>query len=215
MTKDEVLHRILETKVVAVIRLSDPGRLPEIAGALGRGGIAALEVTMTTPGALEAIARLAGSRPPGGIVGAGTVIDARTAGAVIEAGADFVVSPVTDFGVIDECRRLGRLVVPGALTPTEIVTAWKQGADIVKVFPATSLGPRYFRDLRGPFPDLRLMPTGGVDLGNAGDFIEAGACAVAVGTALLDRRAVAAGDWELITETARRLTSSLRPRART
>ena len=129
---------------------------------------------------------------------------------MIEAGADFVVSPLTDFGMIEACRRLGRLAVPGALTPTEIVSAWKAGADIVKVFPATSLGPRYFRDLLGPFPGLRLMPTGGVDIGNAGRFIEAGACAVAVGTSLLDREAVARGDWEMVAENARRFAPSLR-----
>jgi 2-dehydro-3-deoxyphosphogluconate aldolase/(4S)-4-hydroxy-2-oxoglutarate aldolase len=129
---------------------------------------------------------------------------------VIAAGADFVVSPIADGDMIMACREAEVLVAPGAFTPTEIVAAWRAGADIVKVFPATSLGPQFFRDLRGPLPHIRLMPTGGVTLENAREFLAAGACCVGIGTALLDRKAIEAGDWKGITSRARQLVESLR-----
>lgn len=211
MTRDQVLRALLEARVVAVIRMKDAARLGQAAAALRRGGVAALEVTMTVPGAVEIIRELIRTRTPGTLVGAGTVLDAGAAADVIAAGADFVVSPVTDRDVIRACRDAGVLVAPGAFTPTEIVAAWKAGADIVKVFPATSLGPRFFRDLRGPLPHIRLMPTGGVTLENAHDFLDAGACCVGLGTALVDARAVEAGDWAALEARARRLMASLEP----
>ena len=209
MTKDEVLGAILETRVVAVIRMKDAARLAGVAAALGRGGVRALEITMTVPGAVGIIRGMAGSKAPGTLVGAGTVLDARTAKDVIAAGADFVVSPITDMETVKVCRDAGVLVAPGAFTPTEIVTAWRAGADIVKVFPATSLGPQFCRDLRGPLPEVRLMPTGGVTVENARDFIAAGAAAVGLGTALVDAKSVEAGDWEALEARARRLLASL------
>jgi 2-dehydro-3-deoxyphosphogluconate aldolase/(4S)-4-hydroxy-2-oxoglutarate aldolase len=209
MDKDQVLGTILESKVVAVIRMKDPARLAEAAAALVRGGVGVLEVTMTVPGAVEIVRAMAKAKAPGTLVGAGTVLDAGTATDVIAAGADFVVSPITDQGVIAACRDAGVLVAPGAFTPTEIVTAWRAGADIVKVFPATSLGPQFFRDVRGPLPEVRLMPTGGVTIENAAAFLAAGAVAVGLGTALLDAKAVAAGDWAAIEERACRLVASL------
>jgi len=209
VTKDEVLGAILETRVVAVIRMKDAARLAGVAAALGRGGVRALEITMTVPGAVGIIRGMAGSKAPGTLVGAGTVLDARTAKDVIAAGADFVVSPITDMETVKVCRDAGVLVAPGAFTPTEIVAAWRAGADIVKVFPATSLGPQFCRDLRGPLPEVRLMPTGGVTVENARDFIAAGAAAVGLGTALVDAKAVEAGDWEALEARARRLLASL------
>ena len=209
MTKDEVLGAILETRVVAVIRMKNAARLAGVAAALGRGGVRALEITMTVPGAVGIIREMAGSKAAGTLVGAGTVLDAGTAKDVIAAGADFVVSPITDRETVKVCRDAGVLVAPGAFTPTEIVAAWRAGADIVKVFPATSLGPQFCRDLRGPLPEVRLMPTGGVTVENARDFIAAGAAAVGLGTALVDAKAVEAGDWEALEARARRLLASL------
>ena len=209
MTKDKVLEGLLAAKIIAVIRMKDATRLAAAAAALREGGVTALEITMTVPGAVEIIREMARTKEPGTLVGAGTVLDAGTATDVIEAGADFVVSPITDQDMVLACREARVLVAPGAFTPTEIVAAWRAGADIVKVFPATSLGPQFFRDLRGPLPLVRLMPTGGVTIENAREFLAAGACCVGIGTALVDAEAVEAGDWEALTSRARRLVESL------
>jgi 2-dehydro-3-deoxyphosphogluconate aldolase/(4S)-4-hydroxy-2-oxoglutarate aldolase len=208
-TRDEVLGRLLAGRVVAVIRMKDADRLGAVAAALGRGGVRAVEVTMTVPGAVGIIRELARTKGAGALVGAGTVLDAATAAAVIEAGADFVVSPVFDRDTVAACREAGVVVAPGAFTPTEIVAAWRAGADLVKVFPATSLGPQFVRDVRGPLPEVRLMPTGGVTVENARDFLAAGAACVGLGTALVDAKAVEAGDWAAIEARARRLVGSL------
>jgi 2-dehydro-3-deoxyphosphogluconate aldolase/(4S)-4-hydroxy-2-oxoglutarate aldolase len=210
MTKDKVLESLLASKAVAIIRMTDAAKLAKAAAALRKGGVTALEVTMTVPGAVEIIRTMARDKEPGVLIGAGTVLDAGTASDVIAAGADFVVSPVMDTDMVRACREAEVLVVPGAFTPTEIVAAWRAGADIVKVFPATSLGPQFFRDLRGPLPHIRLMPTGGVTLENAREFIAAGACCVGIGTALLDRKTIDADDWEGLASRARRLVESLR-----
>ena len=210
MTKDKVLERLLASKAVAVIRMTDAAKIAEVAAALRRGGITALEVTMTVPGAVEIIRTMARDKKPGVLIGAGTVLDAGMASDVIAAGADFVVSPVMDTDMVQACREAEVLVVPGAFTPTEIVAAWRAGADIVKVFPATSLGPQFFRDLHGPLPHIRLMPTGGVTLENAREFLAAGACCVGIGTALLDRKTIDADDWKGLASRARRLVESLR-----
>jgi 2-dehydro-3-deoxyphosphogluconate aldolase/(4S)-4-hydroxy-2-oxoglutarate aldolase len=210
MTKGKVLEGILASKVIAVIRMSDASKLTAVAAALREGGVRTIEVTMTVPGAIEMIRELAGRKEPGDLVGAGTVLDAGTASDVIAAGADFVVSPVTDMDVVKACSDAEVLIAPGAFTPTEIVTAWRAGADIVKVFPATSLGPQFFRDLRGPLPRVRLMPTGGVTLENAKDFLAAGACCVGIGTALVDKALVDKGDWPALAARAAALVGSLR-----
>jgi len=211
MTKDKVLEALLQARVVAVIRTKDAARIAGTAAALRRGGVSAIEITMTVPGAVDIICELVRAKGPGVLVGAGTVLDARAAADVIAAGAEFVVSPVTDMDTIRACREAGVLIAPGAFTPTEIVAAWRAGADIVKVFPATSLGPQFFRDLRGPLPQVRLMPTGGVTLENARDFLAAGACAVGIGSALVDSKTVEAGDWEALEARARRLMASIGP----
>ncbi|MGA2586445.1 MAG: bifunctional 4-hydroxy-2-oxoglutarate aldolase/2-dehydro-3-deoxy-phosphogluconate aldolase [Candidatus Aminicenantales bacterium] len=209
MTRDEALDIILTTKVIAVIRMPDAAKVARTAEAIRRGGVRAIEITMTTPGALEIIGEMAGEKRAGVLIGAGTVLDAATAAAVIQAGADFVVSPVLNFDMIRVCRDGDTFVAPGAFTPTEILAAWGEGADVVKVFPASAAGPKYFKDLKGPFPDVRLMPTGGVSVENAAEFMRSGACCVAIGTALLDPDAIATGDWEALTRKARTLMESL------
>jgi 2-dehydro-3-deoxyphosphogluconate aldolase/(4S)-4-hydroxy-2-oxoglutarate aldolase len=195
--------------VVAVIRIKDPSRLADLIGALIEGGVTALEVTMTVPGAVDLIRRTARTLPPGFLLGAGTVTDPDTVAQVAEAGASFVVSPVFRESVVRAAHAQGIAALP-CFTPTEIFTAWEAGADIVKVFPATTLGPRYLTDLRGPLPHLRLMPTGGVTVENAGEWIAAGAVAVGAGTALLDAAAIAAGDWPVIAGRARRIVANVR-----
>jgi 2-dehydro-3-deoxyphosphogluconate aldolase/(4S)-4-hydroxy-2-oxoglutarate aldolase len=202
-TVKDVLHTIEATGVVAVIRLKDPELLHGVADALMEGGVRALEVTMTVPRAIELIAGLARRLPAGFVLGAGTVLDAATARQVIDAGARFVVSPVFRKPVIDACRERGVVSAPGCFTPTEILTAWEAGADVVKVFPATALGPGYFKDVLAPLPHVRLMPTGGVTRENAGDWIRAGAVAIGVGTAMVDAKAVAEKRFDVVTANAR------------
>jgi 2-dehydro-3-deoxyphosphogluconate aldolase/(4S)-4-hydroxy-2-oxoglutarate aldolase len=210
MNKNDVLNDLLGLKVVAVIRMTDAAKLVRVVESIERGGVKAIEITMSVPGAVGIIRAVAGRKNPGVLIGAGTVLDAETAAAVIDAGAEFVVSPVSDFPTIRECRRRGVLVAPGAFTPTEILNAWNEGADIVKVFPATSLGPKYFKDLKGPLPHIRLMPTGGVSLENARDFIAAGACCVGIGMALLDPKIIAENRWDDLTARAAALSASVR-----
>lgn len=213
MTRDEALKCILEAKVIAVIRMSDTDKLFQVTEAIRLGGVKAIEITMTVPGAIDVIRTMAQKKSPDVLIGAGTVLDAKTAVAAVRAGADFLVSPITNFDMIKACRKLDKFVAPGALTPTEIVAAWESGADVVKVFPATSVGPKYFKDLKGPLPQIRLMPTGGVSIENARDFLDSGACCVAIGTALLDKKAIAQNDWNVLTQKARQLVESLRVEA--
>jgi len=206
---DQVLEALLAAKIVAVVRMKDAARLAGTAAALRRGGVTAIEITMTVPGAVDIIREMARAKTPGALIGAGTVLDEGTATEVIAAGADFVVSPITDLDMIRACREAGVVVAPGAFTPTEIVAAWRAGADIVKIFPATSLGPQFVRDLRGPLPQIRLMPTGGVTVENARAFLAAGAACVGIGTALVDAKAVEAGDWDGLAARARRLVDAI------
>jgi 2-dehydro-3-deoxyphosphogluconate aldolase/(4S)-4-hydroxy-2-oxoglutarate aldolase len=196
--------------VVAVIRLKDPTRLRAVIDALGSGGVRALEVTMTVPRAIQLIEEIAPTLPDDFVLGAGTILDPATARAAILAGARFIVGPVLNPSVIELCHQCDIAVMPGCFSPTEIFTAWNAGADIVKVFPATALGPAYFRDLRGPLPQIKLMPTGGVTLQNAGDWIAAGAAAIGAGTALVDRKAVDAGDYAAIADRARQFVDAVR-----
>jgi 2-dehydro-3-deoxyphosphogluconate aldolase/(4S)-4-hydroxy-2-oxoglutarate aldolase len=195
--------------VVAVIRLKDPAKLRAVVDALAEGGVRALEVTMTVPGAIELIRKLAPTLPAAFLLGAGTVTDAATAAAVIDAGAKFVVGPVFRPDVIRACHERGVPAMPGCFSPTEIFTAHECGADIVKVFPATSLGPQFLKDVRAPLPQVKLMPTGGVTLDNAGDWIRAGAVAVGVGSALIDTKAIDSGRFDVITAGARRVMANV------
>jgi 2-dehydro-3-deoxyphosphogluconate aldolase/(4S)-4-hydroxy-2-oxoglutarate aldolase len=193
-----------------VIRLTDASQLRAVAEALLEGGVRALEVTMTVPRAVPLIEDLASTLPTDVLVGAGTVLDADTARQVILAGARFVVGPVFRREVIETCHRYDIAVMPGCFSPSEILSAWEAGADIVKVFPATALGPGYFKDVRGPLPHVRLMPTGGVTKENAGDWIRAGAVAIGVGTALVDKTAVAERRYDAITAAARHFIEAVR-----
>jgi len=209
-TRKEVLATIIDTGVVAVIRMTDASRLHAVADALLDGGVRAIEVTMTVPNAVALIRELSTRISADVIIGAGTVLDADTADKVIDAGARFVVSPVFRPAIIEKCERRRVAVVPGCFTPTEILAAWDAGADIVKVFPATALGPGFFKDVLAPLGAVRLMPTGGVTRDNAGDWIRAGAVAIGVGTALVDQRAVADGRFDLITSHARHFIAAVR-----
>jgi 2-dehydro-3-deoxyphosphogluconate aldolase / (4S)-4-hydroxy-2-oxoglutarate aldolase len=195
--------------VVAVIRLKDPAKVRAVVDAIADGGVRALEVTMTVPRAVDLIRELAPVLPPGFLLGAGTVTDAATARAVIDAGASFVVGPVFRPDVVAACHERDVPAMPGCFSPTEILAAHESGADIVKLFPATMLGPQFIRDVRGPLPQLKLMPTGGVTLDNAGAWIRAGAVAVGVGSALLDAKAIDSGRFEVITANARRVVENV------
>jgi 2-dehydro-3-deoxyphosphogluconate aldolase/(4S)-4-hydroxy-2-oxoglutarate aldolase len=202
-TKDQLVTEILNSGVVAVIRANSKDQLPGLAAALLEGGIPAIEVTMSTPKALAGIEALADSLGDRAVIGVGTVLDAHTCRDAIAAGAQFVVSPVLDEEIIATTKRYGKISIPGAFTPTEILRAWTLGADVVKVFPSTSLGPQYLKDLLAPMPQLRLTPTGGVDLKNAGDWIKAGAACLGVGSSLVTKDALAENDWPSITANAR------------
>jgi 2-dehydro-3-deoxyphosphogluconate aldolase/(4S)-4-hydroxy-2-oxoglutarate aldolase len=204
-----VVDRVQQSGVVAIVRLADGGQLCEVTRALGDGGVRVIEITMTVPRAVALIESLAAELPADFVLGAGTVLDAATARAVIRAGARFVVSPVFKKEIVDACREANCAVMPGAFTPTEVLQAWEAGADIVKVFPSTSLGPTYVKDLRGPLPHVRLMPTGGVTRENAGDWIRAGAVAIGAGSALVDPAAVKAGRFDVIRDNARAFVAAV------
>jgi len=207
--RKDVTAQIEALGVVAVIRLKDPGTLRAVVDAMAEGGVRALEVTMTVPGAVDLIRTLAGSLPGGFLLGAGTVTDVATARAVIDAGARFVVGPVFRPEVIAACHERDVAAMPGCFSPTEILAAHECGADIVKVFPATMLGPQFLKDVRAPLPQVKLMPTGGVTLDNAGDWLRAGAVAVGLGSALLDVKAIESGRFVVITANARRVVASV------
>lgn len=200
--KEEQLGRLVETGVVAVIRTQDGDELVSICEALVEGGIVGVEITMTSPGATEAIYKASKVLRGRAIIGAGSILDPETARIAMLAGADFLVSPITNMDVIAMGKRYGKIVIPGAYTPTEILTAWEGGADVVKVFPATRLGPSFLKDVRGPLPQVKLTPTGGVDINNLGEFLKAGAVFVGVGSALVNKGIVAKKDWPALTRLA-------------
>lgn len=203
MSKNDHLRQVLQSGVVAVLRAKSGERLAEAAETLLAAGITVMEVTFTVPGAVRILERLADQLGDRILLGAGTVLDPETARIAILAGAEFIVSPSTNLDVIKTCRRYDKLIMPGALTPTEIVTAWEAGADIVKVFPCDAAGPQYIKSLRGPLPQVRMMPTGGVNLDTAADFIKAGACSLGIGSALLETKALETGDFARIESLAR------------
>jgi 2-dehydro-3-deoxyphosphogluconate aldolase/(4S)-4-hydroxy-2-oxoglutarate aldolase len=205
----DIVPRIERERVVAVIRLADPEKLRAVIDALAAGGVRVFEVTMTVPRAIELIAQLTRGLPEALLIGAGTVTDADTARRAIDAGARFIVGPVFRRDVIEACHERHVPAMPGCFTPTEILDAWEAGADIVKVFPSTSLGPTFIKDVRAPLPQLKLMPTGGVSIENAAEWLRAGAAAVGIGSALVDSTAVKTGDFAAITQRAQRLMASL------
>jgi 2-dehydro-3-deoxyphosphogluconate aldolase/(4S)-4-hydroxy-2-oxoglutarate aldolase len=203
MSKDKTLSRLIASGVVAVLRAPDGKLLGDVAEALLAGGVEAIEVTFTVPGAHRVLEQVADRLGDKILLGAGTVLDPETARTALLAGAEFIVAPTLNLDVIRLCRRYSKAVMPGALTPTEVLTAWEAGADIVKVFPSDITGPQYLKALHGPLPQVRLMPTGGVTLQTAADFLRAGACALGVGGALVEPKAIAAGDMNRIQSLAR------------
>ncbi len=211
MEKQEVLRRVAEVGVVPVVRASSAEEAMQVIEAIKAGGVDVLEVTMTVPRAVKVIEQLADRYGDEVVLGAGTVLDAETARACILAGATFVVSPALNIGTVELCRRYSVAVLPGALTPTEVVTAWQAGADVVKVFPCGALGgAKYLKSLKAPLPQIEMIPTGGVSLKTAAEFIEAGALALGVGADLVDTEAVRAGQPEKVTEAARAYVSAVR-----
>jgi 2-dehydro-3-deoxyphosphogluconate aldolase/(4S)-4-hydroxy-2-oxoglutarate aldolase len=205
MDKREMMELIQETGVIAIMRAKSSDQLLAAADAIKAGGVQAIEVTMTTPGALDVIRQATERYGADVLFGVGSVLDPESARAAILAGAQFVVCPTLNLKTIELCHRYAIPVVPGAYTPTEILTAWEAGADMVKVFPASVGGPAYFKAIKGPLPQVKLVPVGGVDLDTTADFIRAGADAVGVGSALVSQKLLDAGDFAALTERARRL----------
>jgi len=203
MSREADLKRVLDSGIVAIVRFSDPEPLVEVVKALAEGGVSVAEVTLTVPNALEVIREAKRQHGDRVLLGAGTVLDPETARTAILAGADFIVSPGFNRDVVQLCRRYGKLVMPGAFTPTEVLTAWEAGADIVKVFPAELVGPPFFKALRGPLPQVKLMPTGGVDLNTASEFLKAGAVCLGIGSQLVESKSVEARDFARITALAK------------
>jgi 2-dehydro-3-deoxyphosphogluconate aldolase/(4S)-4-hydroxy-2-oxoglutarate aldolase len=203
MNKETQLRHILDCGIVAVVRSPDSQQLVEVVRALADGGVTVVEITMTVPDALTVVRQVRQALGERVLLGAGTILDAETARAALLAGAEYLVAPTLNLDVIRLCQRYSKLVVPGAFTPTEILTAWEAGADIVKVFPAEVVGPAFFKAMRGPLPQIRLMPTGGVNLSTAADFLRAGACCLGLGSQLVEPRAVAEGNFERIRDLAR------------
>ncbi|HST24066.1 MAG TPA: bifunctional 2-keto-4-hydroxyglutarate aldolase/2-keto-3-deoxy-6-phosphogluconate aldolase [Blastocatellia bacterium] len=205
MNRSEVIQQIVETGVIPVVRAASADEAMRAIDAIKEGGISVLEITMTVPGAVRVIEEVAARYGSEALVGAGTVLDAETARACILAGAEFIVSPALNSETIALCRRYGKVVMPGALTPTEVLAAWQAGADFVKVFPCDSVGgAKYIKSLKAPLPQIQVVPTGGVTLQTAADFIKAGASALGIGTDLVDVKALREGQGNLITERARR-----------
>jgi len=201
-----VLDIISRCRLVAIVRLPDLSAAIPMSQALLTGGITALEFTLTNPAAFDAITAVKGTLAEftdgRAVIGAGTVLDAEATQAAVQAGAQFIVAPSINHRTIEMCRRLGVPSMPGALTPTEIVDAWNAGASVVKVFPARVFGPTYLKDIHAPLPHLKLMPTGGVDLENVAQYIRNGAFAAGIGSNLVDKQLVAAGDWDALTDRA-------------
>jgi 2-dehydro-3-deoxyphosphogluconate aldolase/(4S)-4-hydroxy-2-oxoglutarate aldolase len=205
MEKQQVQDRIVEIGVVPVVRASSAAQALLAAQAVCDGGIPIVEITLTVPGAVEVIRELRKSTVPGVLIGAGTVLDVETARRCVDAGAEFLVSPGLDLPSVDFAAREGTLMLAGALTPTEVLTAWNAGSDLVKIFPCGQVGgAKYIKALKGPFPQIPLVPTGGVNLNTAAEFIEAGAAALGVGGELIQSEALKSGKPELIVENARK-----------
>ena len=211
MKRQDVLRRIAEVGIIPVVRASSTEEAMQVIEAIRAGGVPVLEITMTVPRAVRVIEQVTDRYGDEVVVGAGTVLDAETARACILAGATFVVSPSLNLATIEMCQRYSIVVTPGALTPTEVVTAWQAGADAVKIFPCSALGgAKYLKSLKAPLPQVEMIPTGGVSLATAAEFIEAGAFALGVGADLVDTKAIRAGQPEKVTEAARAYVAAIR-----
>ncbi|HEX5283305.1 MAG TPA: bifunctional 2-keto-4-hydroxyglutarate aldolase/2-keto-3-deoxy-6-phosphogluconate aldolase [Bryocella sp.] len=210
MRKEQIVEKLREIGLVPVLRAESEEQALGIASAIAEGGVTVLEITMTVPGAIRVMSRLTKERPDI-LIGAGTVLDAETARMCMLEGAQFVVSPALNLKTIEMCHRYSIPVLPGALTPTEVVTAWQAGADVIKVFPASALGgAKYLKSLKAPLPQVEMIPTGGVSLATAKEFLEAGSFALGVGADLVDTKAMAAGQPEKITESAKKYLEIVR-----
>jgi 2-dehydro-3-deoxyphosphogluconate aldolase/(4S)-4-hydroxy-2-oxoglutarate aldolase len=204
MRKEQIIAKLREIGLVPVLRAESEEQALGIASAIAAGGVTVLEITMTVPGAIRVMSRLTKERPDI-LIGAGTVLDPETARMCMLEGAQFVVSPALNLQTIEMCHRYSIAVLPGALTPTEIVTAWQAGADVVKVFPASAMGgAKYLTALKGPLPHVEMIPTGGVSLATAAEFLQSGAFALGVGSDLVNAKAMAEGKPELVTESAKK-----------
>jgi 2-dehydro-3-deoxyphosphogluconate aldolase/(4S)-4-hydroxy-2-oxoglutarate aldolase len=210
MSKEQALQRVLDCGIVAVVRSPDSQQLVDACAALADGGVSVVEITFTVPDALDVLRQVRRSLGDRVLLGAGTILDAETGRAALLAGAEYLVAPTLNLDVVRLCKRYGKLVMPGCFTPTEILTAWEAGADVIKVFPADVLGPAFFKAVRAPLPQVRLMPTGGVDLTTAAEFLKAGACCLGVGSQLVEPKAVAAGDFARIRDLARQYVQIVR-----
>lgn len=210
MSRQSDLQRVLDRGLVAIIRAPSGEQLVSVAEALLEGGIDVIEVTFTVPGVLEIIGEVRRALGDRILLGAGTVLDTESARAAMLAGAEFIVTPTVNTDVIEMCHRYDKVVMPGGFTPTEVLTAWEAGADIVKVFPADSVGPAHLKALKGPFPQIRLLPTGGVNLRTLGDFVAAGASAVGLGSALVEKEALARGDMARIRDLAGQYVAAMK-----
>ena len=210
MTSKEILAFITEVGIVPIVRTSSAESAIQAVEAIYNGGVRAAEITMTVPGAIHALEKLADRFGGKLILGAGTVLDPETARACMLAGAEFFVTPSLRLSTIEMAKRYSKVICPGALTPTEVLTAWEAGADMVKIFPCGNVGgPKYIKALKGPFPQIEMIPTGGVNLETAGDFLKAGACAVAVGGALVDAKTVKEGRFDIIENRARQYLAAI------
>jgi 2-dehydro-3-deoxyphosphogluconate aldolase/(4S)-4-hydroxy-2-oxoglutarate aldolase len=211
MEKREVFNRMVSEGLIPVIRVTAASEAIDVADAIKEGGVTLIEITMSVQGAIDVIKELNQKYKDEIIMGAGTVLDPETARAALLAGSQFIVTPTLNLDVIQLAHRYSAVVVPGAMTPTEILTAWNAGADMVKVFPAGQLGgPEYIKAIRGPLPQVLLVPTGGVNLQNAGAFIKAGATALGVGGELVDKKAVKEKKFNIITENTRAFLKIIR-----
>lgn len=209
MSRDAHMKRVLDSGLVAIIRSPSSELLVEVAEALVAGGIEVMEVTFTVPNALDVLAAVRKKLGDRILLGAGTVLDTETARAALLAGAEFIVTPTVNTKVIEMCRRYDKVIMPGGFTPTEILTAWEAGADAVKVFPAEIGGPAHLRAVKGPFPQIKLLPTGGVTLETLGDFVKAGACAVGLGSALVEKTAIEQKNFGRMTELAKQFVAAM------
>ncbi|MGH9584656.1 MAG: bifunctional 4-hydroxy-2-oxoglutarate aldolase/2-dehydro-3-deoxy-phosphogluconate aldolase [Bryobacteraceae bacterium] len=214
MTKTEVLQRIREIRMVPIIRAHSTEAALRALEAIVEGGIPCAEITMTVPGAIGGLEQAAARFGGDVLLGAGTVLDPETARACILAGAEFLVTPALNVKTIEMAHRYSKAIFPGALTPTEVLTAWDAGADAIKVFPANAVGgPRYIKALRGPFPHIEFVPTGGVNLDTVCEFLDAGCCAVGVGSDLIDQKTIAEGRFDVFAERARQFCAKIRSRS--
>ena len=210
MERKEIVSKIIELKAVAVIRLQDPSKLIKVAEAIHDGGVKAIEITMTVPDAINTIALAAKEIGNKVLIGVGSILNPEMAQRAIDAGAQYVVSPIFKKEIIEVSHKNEIPALPGTFTPTEVQTAYEAGADIIKLFPADVLGMAFIKGIKAPMPHLKVMPTGGVSLTNAGEWIKAGACAVGVGSALIDKQAIEEENYSILTENAKKIIESIK-----